>query len=257
MTTGSEKDRKDTTRQETGRQKTRRLETGRLETGQHGSDPQGIEIPTSDFTDRAGGAFADGLTLIRFLLVPIVVAIIILGGWPNLQITAFASFLFIIAAITDIFDDMIGGPENARFRKYGWFDDIADTVLIVSTLAAIVWVIFKAGTLGPLLLIPALIIIGREILVGLIAGKNLLQNGWPETKWGHWKSGLLMLSVCILLASPWLTQIYDGFRTDENALEIYNNPSTHVWILGQGLLWLAAFLSLITGLHLILGRFKT
>lgn len=208
----------------------------------------------SDFTKRAGGAFADGLTLIRFLLTPIVMTVIIMGAWPNTQIAAFASLLFVIAALTDIFDDMVGGEEGARFRKYGWFDDIADTVLVVGTLAALLFIIFKAGVLGPLFAIPAAIIILRELIVGLTKGRNLLTNGWPETKWGTWKSGLTMLAVCILLASPWLTPWYDGLRVGDNAMQIYNNPSTHIWTVGQVLLWIAAILSALTGFQIISGR---
>lgn len=208
----------------------------------------------ADFTKRAGGAFADGLTLTRFLLTPIVMTVIIAGGWPNTQIAALASLLFVIAALTDIFDDMVGGDEGERFRKYGWFDDIADTVLVIGTLAALLYVIFKAGVLGPLFAIPAIILILREIIIGLTRGRNLMKNGWPETKWGTLKSGLLMLSVCILLASPWLTPWYDGLRVGDDAMEIYNNPSTHIWTVGQVLLWIAAIVSTLTGFQIITGR---
>jgi len=218
------------------------------------TEGSGTDISGADFTKRAGGAFADGLTLIRLLLTPIVIIVIILGGWPTTQVAAFASLLFVIAALTDIFDDMVGGAEGARFRKYGWFDDIADTVLVTGTLAALLFVIFKAGVLGPLFAIPAGIIIAREIIVGLVKGRGLLKNGWPETKWGTLKNGLTMLAVCILLASPWLTPWYDGLRAGDNALEVYSNPSTHIWTVGQVLLWLAAILSMITGAQIISGR---
>jgi len=82
----------------------------------------------------AGGAIADALTLIRLVLTPIIM-IIIIKGWPDLNMAILASFLFIIAAFTDFLDDYFGGTENAPNRKFGWFDDIADIVLVVGTQA--------------------------------------------------------------------------------------------------------------------------
>jgi len=53
-----------------------------------------------------------------------------------LSLTLLASTLFAIAAFTDIFDDFLGGNERSIHRRFGYLDDIADTVLVVGTLAA-------------------------------------------------------------------------------------------------------------------------
>jgi len=203
---------------------------------------------------KTGGVLADALTLTRALLTPLIMLIIILA-WPDTQIALFASILFAIAAITDLLDDMIGGPETAAYRQFGWFDDIADTVLIVGSLIALSFVIYKNGLMGPIFAIPMAIIILREILVGLTKGYELSKQGWPETKLGTLKNAISMLAICLLIASPWLTTWYDGFRaTDDNIVAIFDNPSTHIWMLGQICLWIASLLSAFTGFQILTGR---
>ena len=155
-----------------------------------------------------GGALADALTLIRLVLTPIIMMVII-KGWPNLDMAVLASVLFIVAALTDFFDDYFGGTEMAVHRKFGWFDDIADILLVIGTLAAMLYVTHKNGLLAWTFAIPAGVIIIREILVGLVKGYEMTKTGWPETKFGDLKNGLVMLGTCLLVASPWLTTWID------------------------------------------------
>ena len=201
---------------------------------------------------KAGGAFADGLTLIRLLLTPIVMFIIIAKGWPDASVAVLASILFIIAALTDIFDDVTGGAERSRYRQFGWFDDIADTILITGTLAAILYVVINHGTLHWSLAIPAGIIILREILVGLIKGFELSRHGWPETKFGTLKTALIMIAVSLLLASPWLTPWFESLIAgSDNVMDVYDRTSSQVWNAGLIALWIGAALSLFTGFKLL------
>ena len=199
----------------------------------------------------AGGAIADAPTLLRVLLTPIIMLVIILG-WPFLDMALLASFLFIIAAITDFMDDYFGGTENAPNRKFGWVDDIADVALVVGTLAAMLYVIHRDGFLEWTLAVPALIIIGREILVGLLKGYEMTKSGWPETKFGSLKNGLCMFGTCLLLASPWLTAWIDRLLANEtNSLDVLVGTSPYVWLIGEGVLWFAAAVSVFTGIKLL------
>ena len=199
------------------------------------------------------GAFADGLTLIRFLLTPVVMAVIIVG-WPSLNAAVLATFLLIIAALTDIWDDIIGGSERSKARQFGWFDDIADLVLITGTLAALLYVVWKNGVLGWGFALPAFVIIGREILIGLAKGYEFSKYGWPSTKWGWLKNTLTIFATCVLLASPWLTSWIDMRRIDDgNIVEVFNSASPHVWIAGQCLLWIAAAVSTFTAIAIFKG----
>jgi len=201
---------------------------------------------------RAGGAFADGLTLIRLLLTPVIMFLVIAKGWPDTNTALLAFIIFAIAALTDFFDDVTGGAETSRFRKFGWFDDIADTVLMTGTLGAILYVVMTKGSLNWLLAVPAGIIILREVLVGLFKGFELSRHGWPETRLGNLKTAVIMLAVCLLLAAPWLSVWLETLITnDENVMDVYGRTTNQVWNIGLILLWIGAILSLLTGLSLL------
>ena len=202
-------------------------------------------------TTATSGAIADALTLVRVVLVPVIMFLII-KGWPNLDMAVLASSLFIVAALTDFFDDYFGGTEKAVHRKFGWFDDIADILLVIGTLAAMLYVTHKNGFLAWTFAIPAGVIILREGLVGLLKGYQMTKTGWPETRFGDLKNGLIMLGTCLLLASPWLTTWIDRLLAGSyNAMDIYGSTSPYVWLIGEGILWIAAIISIITGIKLL------
>jgi len=210
------------------------------------------ENETIDTAKAAGGAFADGLTLIRVLLTPIVMFVIIKMGWPDVMTAVLASVLFIIAALTDILDDIIGGAKTSAHRRFGWFDDIADLVLITGTLCALAYVIHRAGLMGWAFAVPAAVLIGREVIIGLVKGYQFSKEGWPSTKWTWLKTALTFTAVCALLASPWLTGWYDSLTaTDATLIETYGSNSATIWIAAQCLLWVAAVISVVTGLALL------
>ncbi|MGB0907588.1 MAG: hypothetical protein ACPGVT_08845, partial [Maricaulaceae bacterium] len=178
-----------------------------------------------------------------------------LWSWPDIYPALLASALFIIAAITDFFDDVVGGHKGSNYRRFGWFDDIADNFLILGTLGALVFVVHKAGNLSWQLSVPAGIIIVRELLVWLLRGYDMSKNGWPATPWVSLKNGLCILAICIMVGSPWITQWVDGYRaTPENIMDVYNAASPYVWYAGQTVLWIAAVLSLFTGVGILTGR---
>lgn len=199
-----------------------------------------------------GGAFADGLTLIRLVLTPLVMFVIIGMGWPDIGPAILASCLFIVAALTDFFDDVIGGAKTSAYRKFGWFDDIADLVLIIGTLIALAVVINRAGLMGWAFAIPAAIIIGREVIVGLVKGYEFSRHGWPSTKWLAMKNTLTFVAVLALVASPWLTSWIDSARAEPtNLMDVYGGNAAYVWMAAQITLWCAALLSLVTGIALL------
>jgi len=202
---------------------------------------------------QTGGAIADALTVVRLLLTPVIMFIII-KGWPDLNMALLATFLLILAAATDFFDDYFGGTENAPYRKFGWFDDIADIVLVVGTLIALLWVTHKGGVLGWMFAVPAGIIIAREVLVGLIKGYDMTKSGWPETKYGSIKNGLVTLGTCLLVASPWITTWIDSALSGKDNVEALTSTSPQVWMIGQGVLWFAAIVSLVTGFKVLTTR---
>ncbi len=205
------------------------------------------------------GAFADALTLVRVLLTPVIMFVIYKAWSANsqaegavlldLRLILLASILFIIAAITDLLDDYFGGSATAKQRHFGWFDDIADSVLINGSLLALVWVFGKANILHWSFAIPVVLLIARDLIVGLKKGYEISKFGFLESRLGDYKSALAMLATCTLIASPWITNIIDRIRANnsENMLEVFGQSSNLVWNFGLVILWLAAALSLWTG----------
>lgn len=198
----------------------------------------------------------DSLTLLRVLLAPIIAALIIFG-WPLTGYAVLASVLFAAGALTDLFDDMIGGPGRAGARMFGWFDDIADAVLIAVTVLAMIYVINRGGYLSWTLIVPAALYIGRDVLIGLFKGYELRRFGLPKSKLSDIKSALAMLGVSLMLAAPWLQQLInrllDG-TNGEKLFETYNNSAPWVWATGHAIFSLAAILALITGVRILLRK---
>lgn len=218
------------------------------------------EQDTLDSKAEAGGVLADALTWSRILLMPIVVFLIWKGWQPvdqggiNLGLTVLASALFLIAALTDIIDDYLGGNERSVHRRYGYLDDIADNILIMGTLAALLYVIARADMLSWIFAIPAIVIIAREVIVCMFRGYELSRYIVPDSKMTNAKSGLSMFATCLLLASPWLQGWLDQLRASpDNVAEVFATTSPWVWMVGQGLLWVAATLSVVSAVIL----FKT
>jgi len=198
---------------------------------------------------QAGGAFADGLTIVRLVLTPVIMAIII-TSWPDVKMAVFASIIFLVAAITDIFDDYLGGASRSIYRKFGWIDDIADTVLVTGTLLALIMVIVRDDLLHWTFAVPALVLIFREIIIGVFKGRALRKFGWPDYKISNAKVGFSVLAVCLLVASPWLSQFADVFRAEDDPSRLLNVGSPWVWALGVICLWIAAVLSLVSAVRI-------
>lgn len=98
------------------------------------------------------------LTILRILIIPLVVLTIYIdpkiGRW-------IAAILFGIAAVTDFFDGFFARRYN-QISSFGRFlDPIADKLLV----AAVLLVLAATERLSPLGIIPAVIILCREILV--------------------------------------------------------------------------------------------
>ena len=197
--------------------------------------------------DEQGGALADALTFLRIIVTPVIMALVV-WRWPDTQIAILATTLFIIAALTDIFDDFFGGAARGAHRRYGYLDDAADTILFVGVLIAIAVVLFGNGLVSWTWLVPVAVLVLREVGVGVLKGFELSRYGWPDNLWSNMKGGFAMLGTALLLSSPWLTQWIDMSRaTPETVVDVYNSASPLVWILGEIALWIAAVFALISG----------
>jgi cardiolipin synthase len=166
------------------------------------------------------------LTMSRIVIIPIVVATFFCDS-VAMRWTACA--LFTLAGITDFFDGYLARRAKQVSRLGRFLDPIADKLLVVSVILMLAG--FGRLTLyAPFpALIPALVILLREILVsGLREFLAELRVGLPVTKLAKFKTTAQMVALGFLLVGDAASYVY--------AQEI-----------GEVLLWGAAILTLITG----------
>ena len=163
------------------------------------------------------------LTLSRILVIPVVIASFYVHGdyarW-------FACALFSAAGVTDWLDGHMARRWQQQSEIGRFLDPIADKLLVAITLMMLV----AFNRLSTPALMPALIILAREILVsGLREFLAGLRVSVPVSRLAKWKTGIQMVAIGVLLigdAGP-------GFL-----------PMSFI---GETLLWMAALLTLVTG----------
>jgi len=130
--------------------------------------------------ERRAAVFLSGITYLRIVLVPVVMALVLVGDRVRYAY-AVAGILFAIAAITDFFDGLLARRWKQTSTLGTFLDTTADKLLVSGSLVALVAV----GRASPWI---AFIIIGREILImglrGAIAadGDVMKPSIWGKTK---------------------------------------------------------------------------
>jgi len=168
------------------------------------------------------------LTLSRILAIPLVVATFYLAGdyarW-------FGCALFSAAALTDWLDGHMARRWAQPSELGRFLDPIADKLLVSATL----FMLTTFGRLSAHAVLPALVILCREILVsGLREYLAGLRVGMPVSRLAKWKTLIQMVAIGVLIvgdAGP-------GFM-----------PVTTI---GGTLFWIAALLTLVTGYDYLL-----
>jgi cardiolipin synthase len=163
------------------------------------------------------------LTLSRILVIPVVIATFYVPGdyarW-------FACALFSAAGVTDWLDGHMARRWEQQSEIGRFLDPIADKLLVSATL----FMLTAFGRLSPEALLPALVILCREILVsGLREYLAGLRVGMPVSRLAKWKTLIQMIAIGVLIvgdAGPALLPVA---------------------AIGEALLWIAALLTLVTG----------
>lgn len=137
------------------------------------------------------------LTLLRLALVPVFVLVYIIPG----QRTYFAAaILFLLAALTDWLDGYLARRLNQTTRFGAFLDPVADKLIVVAAL------VLMTGHHADLwLTLPALIIVGREILISALREwmAEMNRSGKVAVVWlGKAKTVVQMLAILVLLAQP-------------------------------------------------------
>lgn len=163
------------------------------------------------------------LTLSRILVIPLVIACFYVGG-PTARWVACA--LFVTAAITDWFDGYLARSwgQTSNFGRF--LDPIADKLLV----AAVLLMLTAFDHLSDLTVLPAVVIMMREILVsGLREFLAELRVGMPVSRLAKWKTAVQMAALTFLILGD----------AGPQQLKLV--------LIGEVSLWLAAALTLVTG----------
>lgn len=168
------------------------------------------------------------LTLSRIIIIPLV-AVLVMVHKPVTDLLA--CILFIVAGITDYLDGKLARAWQQLSDFGKMFDPIADKLLVGIIL--IVMAGYDRLPYGGL--IPAMIILAREILVsGLREYLSSFEVSLPVTKLAKWKTTFQMVAIGFLLAG-------------DSSAELLNINWFPVNVIGSILLWIAAILTIITG----------
>jgi cardiolipin synthase (CMP-forming) len=163
------------------------------------------------------------LTVSRILVIPIVIGSFYVSGdyarW-------FACVLFSAAALTDWLDGHMARRWQQQSEIGRFLDPIADKLLVSATL----FMLTTFGRLSAGAVLPAIVILCREILVsGLREYLAGLRVGMPVSRLAKWKTVIQMVAIGVLIVGD------AGPRF------------LPVAAIGETLLWIAALLTLATG----------
>lgn len=166
------------------------------------------------------------LTLSRILAVPLFVALMWRAGW--IGYTA-AFILYCVAGLTDYLDGVLARAQGTVSKLGIFLDPIADKIMV----AAVIVMLIHNGQIAGWHVIPALVIILREIAVsGLREFLATARVSLPVSRLAKWKTTFQMVALGALILAPSSAYWWPAL------------PSQPVGLLT---LWLAGFLTIITG----------
>ncbi len=183
-------------------------------------------------------ALPNALTILRIALVPLFVIAFVMPG-DAARLVAFG--IFVIAGVSDWLDGFAARKLKAGSDFGRMLDPIADKVLVAVALMMLVaeglfTQIKPNGMLSLLKLVPALIILSREILVsGLREFLSGLRVSVPVTAVAKFKTAVQMVAIGAMILTP-LADVY-----------LPGVPSLTYALIAYILLWVAAGLTVYTG----------
>jgi cardiolipin synthase len=179
------------------------------------------------------------ITVLRILLVPVfAIAFVLPGdGW---RLTAFV--VFTIAGLSDFLDGLAARKLNQGSEFGRMLDPIADKILVGVALMMLVAegsvheFNLIPGLLSLLKLVPALIILSREILISglreFLAGVSV---GVPVSSIAKFKTAVQMIAIGAMILTPLADRFLPGI------------PAVTYNLVAYAMLWIAAGLTVFTG----------
>jgi cardiolipin synthase len=165
------------------------------------------------------------LTYSRIVAIPAVILLMYVD-YPYSNWVALA--VYVAACVTDFFDGYLARAWAQQSSLGRFLDPIADKLLV----AAVLLMLVASDVLEGLDVLPAAVILCREILVsGLREFLAEVRVGMPVSRLAKWKTGLQMVALGFLVVGP-VGPDFGPFTTIQ------------VGVVG---LWIAAVLTLVTG----------
>ncbi len=163
------------------------------------------------------------LTLSRIAVIPVLVGLLY---WTTPWASWLALLAFVAAAVTDYLDGYYARLMNDISPLGRFLDPIADKLMV----AAVILMLVASERVDGLVVLPALVILCREILVsGLREYLAEIQVPMPVSRLAKWKTTLQMVALGILIvgdAGPGFLPVRE---------------------IGELCLWIAAVLTFVTG----------
>lgn len=198
------------------------------------------------------------LTLLRLLAAPGVAVMFLYFARPWAD--WFALILFVVAALTDWIDGYLARAWKQESKFGAMLDPIADKAMVVIALL----VITGFSGMDPWILLPATMIIFREVFVsGLREFLGDTAGLLKVTNLAKWKTTAQMVAIAVLflkgvfrheffdriqgMDGALVDRIMTGEVPDEIGILWYDTAADTSWTIGIVLLWVAAILTLITG----------
>ena len=199
------------------------------------------------------------LTVLRLLAAPGLAVMFLYFTRPYAD--WFALCLFIFAAVTDWFDGYLARAWKQESKFGAMLDPIADKAMVVIALL----VVTGFSGMDPWILLPATIILFREVFVsGLREFLGDTAGTLKVTQLAKWKTTTQMVALAVLFAkgvfehyfvmNSWgmdatlIDSILSGQEQDVLGLGWTYSGMVASWWSGVVLLWVAAALTLITGM---------
>ncbi|MDG2535848.1 CDP-diacylglycerol--glycerol-3-phosphate 3-phosphatidyltransferase [Sphingomonas sp. HITSZ_GF] len=164
------------------------------------------------------------LTLSRIITVPLLAAFL---WWPEWRLGYGIAFaIYCLMGVTDYFDGYLARAQGTVSKLGVFLDPIADKIMV----AAVLLILAGRGVITDLHLIPALVILMREIAVsGLREFLGGIQVSLPVSRLAKWKTTLQLLALGGLILAGALPDFL------------------WLWQVALAAFWVSAALTLITG----------
>lgn len=138
------------------------------------------------------------LSLLRIALIPVLIIVFLL---PYQAAPAWATGIFVVAALTDWLDGYLARKWDQTSSFGAFIDPVADKLIVA---VALVLILFKTNEWY--ILLPVMVIIGREITVSALRewmAELGQRNAVKVSSVGKLKTAFQMLSIaCLIYYSP-------------------------------------------------------